>query len=360
MDDSYQKFRVDRIVIESWNTKSYFLVPSDGSATKPYTPGQHLLLRLSVDLEDPQLKILRFYTLSDCYRAGEAYRITVKHETAPEEHLPSGAGSTYLHSHISVGDQIEAKGPMGDFTLNTDDSSPIVLIAAGIGITPILAMAQAMAAHASNQRSIHIFIGMTNGKHYPFKEELAELAKNAPTIRLHISYSQPTGDDVVGVDYHEQGRLSVDTLKRALPDSHQQYYICGPSSMMDDLTNGLADWGVGENQMFTESFGPSTATKSVASEQADTSQTGDDPATVSFSKSNQSIQWDARYNNLLEFAEANGISINAGCLYGDCGICITNLQAGEVNYNHPTEIIPEVGSCLPCSCKPKGSISLNA
>ena len=366
MKDSYQDLRVERIVDESWNTKSFYLRPADGSAIETYAPGQHLLFSLPVDPAEPDLKMMRFYTLSDCYRSAGAYRITVKHEVGREAAAPDGAGSTYLHQHVKVGDSLQAKGPMGDFTLEAADEGGVVLIGGGIGITPILAMAQAIAAEGNSYREVRVFLGMRNREDHPFKDEFAALVRDFPPIQLNVCYDESTAADVQGSDYDYAERVSVDLFKRVLSHNRYDYYICGPRPMMDALTGDLAAWGVAEAQIFTESFGPATASHLIEQSEADgaaaagAEDAASDVIEVSFARNGVTHTWDPRYKCLLEFAEAKGVSISAGCLYGDCGTCMTPLKQGAVGYNHPTEITPDEGCCLPCSCKPTSSITLEA
>jgi ferredoxin-NADP reductase len=365
MSDNYKSLRVERIVEESWNTKSFYLCPADGSPIEAYAPGQHLLFSLPVDIAEPDLKMMRFYTLSDCYRSGGAYRITVKHEVARDATAPDGLGSSYLHAHITEGDTVQAKGPMGDFTLDASGDDPVVLIAGGIGITPIIAMAQAIAAAGNQEREVHVFLGMRNREDHPFKDEFAALTRNSPSIQLNVCYDDLTAADVLGSDYDFAERVSVDLLKTVLPNNRYNYYICGPLPMMDALTGDLATWGVAEGQIFTESFGPATASHLIEQSEAGSAAGGkgdaaSDVIEVNFSRNGVTHTWDSRYKSLLEFAEAKGVAISAGCLYGDCGTCMTSLKAGAVEYNHPTEITPDDGCCLPCSCKPTTSITLEA
>ncbi len=362
--DTFEAFKVERIVEESWNTKSFYLRPDNGAGLPPYQPGQHLLFKLPSDPEDPAHTILRFYTLSDCFRSkGGTCRISVKREAPPPStpDAPEGQGSAYLHDMVKVGDVLMAKGPTGDFVLDPLDEAPLVLIGGGIGITPILAMAHAVAEAANSFREVRVFLGMRNAEDHPFKEEFAQLGKDFPSIQLTVCYDESTPDDIPGVDFDYAERVSVDLLKRTLPHKHYQFYICGPRPMMDALTGGLAEWGVGPDAIFTESFGPATASSLLSQQTSASAQSTDDDAIeVTFAKTGQTHPWDTRYRSLLEFAEAKGVSISAGCLYGDCGTCLTPLKSGAVRYNHPTEIVPDAGFCLPCSCQPAKSVSIDA
>jgi uncharacterized protein len=362
--DIYQELRVMRIVDESWNTKSFYLRPADGSAIKEYQPGQHLLFSLPVDPADKEMKIMRFYTLSDSYNPGGCYRISIKHEAAPKKisGAPDGAGSNYFHKHIKEGDTIIAKGPIGEFILDPKGGDPVVLVAGGIGITPILAMAKSIAASGNSERDVWMFLGMRNGKDHPFKKELSDMVRDFPSIKLNICYDEAGEGDVLVNDYHYAERVSVDLFKCLLPHKNYKYYICGPRPMMDSITSGLKEWGVPDADVLTESFGPATATNLINKDKiaCKGKENSSNLIEVTFTKSGHTYAWDSRYKCLLEFAEAKGVSINAGCLYGDCGTCMTGLRSGKINYNHQTEIVPDEGTCLPCSCMPATSIALEA
>lgn len=359
--ETYLDLRVERITQETWNTKSFHLVPADGSAIAPYLPGQHLLFRLPVAGAGHERKLLRFYTLSDCYRPGGAYRISVKLEAPPANaaDAPAGEGSSFLHTAVNVGDLLSAKGPVGDFVLDPLAAQPLVLVAGGIGITPILAMMHGIAEARNSGREVHVFLGMRTKSDHAFKTECEALAQRCPSLRLTVCYDEATEADLPGQDYTYAERVSLDLLQRLLPHRIYQYYICGPRPMMDSLTHGLRDWGVADADVFTESFGPATATKLIAAEEPK-AEVGPAGIEVTFAKSGKTCTWDPAFNCLLEFAEAQGISLSAGCLYGDCGTCMTTLPSGSVRYNHATGIEPDAGSCLPCSCKPAESIVIDA
>ena len=175
---------------------------------------------------------------------------------------------------------------------------------------------------------------------------------------MSICYDEPRPEDTLGVDYDRAGRVDRDWLAQVLPTWQMDYYICGPTPMMDAVVGTLQAAGVTPASIHTESFGPASTAHRAADAPTDT--TPDAAATVCFARSGKKVPWDAGYESLLQFAEDHGVPISAGCLYGDCATCMTGLLEGEVTYNHPTAVSPDSSACLPCSCRPKGSITLDA
>lgn len=352
----YRKFTVDRIVPETASAKSFYLIPHDGKPLASYHPGQHLLFRLT--LPGHKHPLLRFYTLSDCFH-NLHYRITVKKESPPIDHpgAPSGLGSSYLHDVVKVGDILEAKAPAGDFFLDMQHSHPVVFIAGGIGVTPLHSMLNAVVQHQPS-RIVYFLFALRNGGDHVFKQHLRAITDRHPNIHMLVCYDEARSDDIPGIDYDHAGRVDIALLQRFLPKLDLPYYLCGPNPMMVAITQALQQAGVAASQIHTESFGPaSTAYRDVnADEHAQATQ----PLTIKFAKSHKSIAWEEDCESILQLAQSHDIPIDAGCLFGDCATCMTRLLEGDVQYNHPTAVTADPGTCLPCSCKPKTSITLDA
>jgi len=358
MADGYCSLVVKRIEVESDSAKSYYLADPYGKLLAPYRPGQHLQFR--VLLPDRPRPVARFYTLSDCAN-GEYYRLTIKKELSPRDQpdAPPGAVSHFFHDQLEVGNVLEAKPPSGDFYLDLDQNHPVVLIAGGIGVTPLLSMVNAVVKHQPD-RVVYFLYAVRYGGDHAFKDHLREIAAAHPNIHLHVCYDGPREHDVVGVDYDWAGRIDLGALTNCLPSLQMDYYLCGPGPMMDAVVALLQDQGVASQQIHTESFGPaSTAYRGVEGDQESRDVDVDATAMVCFARSGKSVPWDAGYESLLQFAEDQGVPISAGCLYGDCATCMTGLLSGEVQYNHATAVQPETSACLPCSCRPMGSITLD-
>jgi ferredoxin-NADP reductase len=359
MSSSYRKFIVDRIVPESVSAKSFYLVPADGGSLAPHAPGQHLPLRLTIPGQSRLVH--RSYTLSDCEN-GQCYRLTIKKEPPPlhQPDAPGGVSSTYFNDIVRTGDAIEAKPPAGNFFLDLQQNHPVVLIAGGIGVTPLLSMMNAIARHQPN-RPAWLFFSLRHGRDHVFKQHIQSLIRAHPSIRHHIFYSQPKPEDRPGVDYHHARRIDVPFLATMLPTLQMEYYICGPDGMMKSVIEGLTGAGVAKEQIRTESFGASSAASpQIPTNPPATLAPPSVACTITFQKSGKVIPWNAQAESVLQLAEQHGVEIDSGCRYGDCGTCLTPLLKGQVTYNHPTTAKPDPGTCLPCSCQPDGAIVIDA
>ena len=220
----------------------------------------------------------------------------------------------------------------------------MVLIAGGIGITPILAMAKACIQKRPGRR-IHLFLSFRDPTQQVFKKEVQELLDAGSNIECTTFF---TGSSDV-----PSGRLSVDELKKMLPDLNREFYICGPGGMMKDMVDGLASAGVPSERIHTESFNQGRQQDgafAASSEQHE----------VTFTRSDKTVAWDSEYRNLLEFGESNGIRMEAGCMFGECGACAAKIIKGDVVYNYKTATTPKPGYCLPCSCRPGTTLSIEA
>jgi ferredoxin len=174
-----------------------------------------------------------------------------------------------------------------------------------------------------------------------------------------VCFSDPQAEDVAGRDYQHHGRVDVNLLRMQLPIKPYHFYICGPSPMMESLVPALEDWGVRDSLIHFEAFGPASIKRRniVATAPCD-ARTGD--LVVTFAQSGKKLAWPTASSNLLEFAEASGVSVNSGCRAGGCGSCQTTILSGEVSYHQPPDFDPEPGTCLLCVCTPKTSLTLEA
>lgn len=352
---SYRKFVIDSIVRESETAKSFYMVPADGGPLMPYLPGQHLPLRLQIPGHTPPLT--RCYTLSDCYR-GTHYRLTIKREDAPAHlpKVPSGLSSSYFHDHLRKGDIVEARIPSGSFYLEIEKQNPVVMIAGGIGITPIMSMLNAVDL-SGKPREIHVVFALQHGGHHVFRERLQELRSVHQNIHVLILYEHPRCQDRLGSDFDAVGRVDKDLLQRFVPSLRMEYYVCGPPGMMQAVLGVLRSAGVPDVDIHTESFGPARASYPKESSENEGSA---ERLEVRFLRSGITAEWTHSEGTLLDLAEKQGVEIPAGCRYGDCSTCLTSLVSGRVVYLHATGVTPEPGTCLPCSCRPETAIELDA
>ncbi len=362
--EGFRDFRVARKVFEDESREvcSFHLVPVDGQPLPGFRPGQFLTFRL--DVADPSTggvkKTVRCYSLSD--RPGlDHYRISVKRVPAPKgsADLPPGLLSNHLHDHVIEGDVLPVRAPSGHFFLDPG-SGPVVLIAGGIGITPMLSMLNASLENGDS-REIWLFYGLRNGAEHVMKTHLEALAEKHPNFHLRVCYSRPLPGDGKGTDYQNEGHVDIALLRLTLSLKPYHFYICGSPAMMESLVPALDEWGVPDQNIHYEAFGPASLARP-SRRQPEKTEAG--PAaqsiTVTFSKSGKSLTWDENAASLLDFAEENGIEVASGCRAGGCGSCQVAIEEGEVDYNQAPDFDPDPGSCLLCISRPRHDLTLSA
>jgi ferredoxin-NADP reductase/predicted pyridoxine 5'-phosphate oxidase superfamily flavin-nucleotide-binding protein len=242
--ESVRSLRLVEKIRESDDVTSFVFEARDGGALPDFEAGQHLPIELEVPgLEEP---VGRTYSLSG--RPGhDRYRISVKRE-------PKGVASSHLHDRVEPGEIIEARKPAGDFVLPCS-GCPVVLVSAGIGVTPMVSMLSALASEGGD-RPVWFVHGARNGSHHPLAREVRELAARRPGIRVHVAYSQPRTDDEFEVDYDSEGRVDGALLAGLVGEQGAHYLMCGPVRFMADVQTALEGRGVPSDHIHTESFGP--------------------------------------------------------------------------------------------------------
>jgi len=359
--EDLREFLVERRVSENMDGSicSLYLVPADGKPLPPYRPGQFLTFKLPVEnqIAGETKDVIRCYSLSDS-PSPDRYRITVKRVITPADRpeLPPGLSSNYLHGQVQQGDRLLVKAPSGHFHLTDGDSLPIVLIGGGIGITPMLSILNTL-CDRNNDREIWLFYGVRNGDEQIMEEHLKRLASEMENLHVYLCYSSPKPNDQKGVDYQHRGRVDIALLRSTLKLARYQFYVCGPRSMMEDMIPGLEDWGVANEDIYYESFGPATLNRPDRKTLSSGVISGSE-ITVSFSNSGIQASWDANATSLLEFAEDHGVPVESGCRAGSCGSCQTPLDAGEVEYSQHADAEVQPGHCLLCISTPKNHITL--
>ncbi|MCC7073247.1 MAG: 2Fe-2S iron-sulfur cluster binding domain-containing protein [Deltaproteobacteria bacterium] len=352
----WREFRVERRdFADAAHTQcSFFLTPVDSAPLAAFEPGQFLTFQLPVA---ENRRIIRCYSLSD-RPAPNHFRVTVKRVLAPSDRpdLPAGEGSRYFHEQLKAGDTVQVRAPAGRFVAVDDPRSPVVLLAGGIGITPLLCMLRS-GLLAEPARQVHLFYGVRNGGELAFRDELLELVRLHANFHLHLSFSKPTAQDLLDRDYQHAGHIDVDLLRRTLPSGRHRFYVCGPPTMLASLLAGLAAWGVPPDDVHHEAFGPASlqAVPGHASAPVSSSAVG---LEVVFSRSERTLVWDGAEANLLEFAERHGIPVESGCRSGSCGSCEVGLASGSVRYAEPPEREIRPGSCLLCVATPTTPLKL--
>lgn len=353
-----RKYRIDRKVPEGGGICSFYLKPHDGKGHPPFEPGQYLTFQLKIPGKDKP--VIRCYSLSDSPLQRDYYRVSIKKVPPPRDRpdLPPGLSSNFFHDQLQEGDILDVKAPSGKFFMDQTKHTPVVLIGGGVGLTPVMSMVNSIVLSGS-KRETHFFYGVRNSKEHVMKEHLEQLARDHENIHLHVCYSDPEEGDEEGRDYQHAERVSVDLFKRALPSNNYDFYICGPPPMMESLVRDLDEWGVPEANVHFEAFGPASVKKAKPKPAEDAAAAPAEAIEVEFAKSGKKVAWDASFDSLLEFGEAQGIAMDSGCRAGNCGTCITAVKSGDVKYVEEPGSAPEAGSCLVCVSVPKGNLVLD-
>jgi ferredoxin-NADP reductase/MOSC domain-containing protein YiiM/ferredoxin len=348
----FRRLAVTRIQRECDSVISIRLEDPDGAALPPARPGQYLTVRVAPD--DGQRPLLRNYSLCGPADAGY-YRIAVKQE-------PHGAASGYLHSKLSVGDQLEIGAPRGTFILD-EAEAPVLLISAGIGATPVLAMLNTLAEEHSG-REIWWLHGARSRRDQSFGAEVRDLLGSLAKVHAHVWYSRPEPDDVKGRDFDSVGRLTSSELAELDPPRDAEAYLCGPAPFMDDISAGLAAMGIDVSHIHTEPFGPAPGltpgikATPTRKPHPPPGEPGKGP-TIEFARSDLAIPWSDDYSSLLELAEACDVPVRWSCRTGVCHNCETTLIAGDLDYNPDPVEPPADGSALICCSQPCDDVVLD-
>ncbi|MFJ1299096.1 pyridoxamine 5'-phosphate oxidase family protein [Pseudomonadota bacterium AL_CKDN230030165-1A_HGKHYDSX7] len=335
---------VTRIVEESASIRSFYLAPADGLALLPHEAGQHLPIRVTPP--GAETPLIRTYTLSLAPSDG-AYRISVKRE---------GAVSRHLHDHVRVGDVIEARAPAGGFTVDAREPRPVVLLAGGVGITPMLAMLRHIVYEGLRKQRVRPTVLIQAARSLaerPFDAELAELVAAAKgAVRLVRVLSDTTGAEA-GRDYDAAGRVDTGLLTRFLAFNDYDFYLCGPSGFTQSLYDGLRGFGIADGRIHAEAFGPSGLVRSLdpgAAAAPVRAAPATQPVPVAFLESLKEARWTPESGTLLELAEARGLSPEFSCRSGSCGTCRTRLIEGAVTYiKEPTAAVADNEVLICCA-----------
>jgi MOSC domain-containing protein YiiM/ferredoxin-NADP reductase len=338
---------------ESADVLSVTMQASDGRPLPPALPGQYVVLRLKPDAGASPL--FRSYSLSGA-ASKERYRISVKIE-------PHGAAGTYLREHLRVSDVLEVSSPRGSFILKAGDR-PVMLLSAGIGATPVLAMLHALAAERSMRRVLWLHVSR-DGEHQPFADEVRRLMPELAHGRSLVLFSKPGPRDEIGRNFDTAGRLSRPTLDRINPSRDSEVYLCGPNGFMADMRNLLASFGVAPERIYAEIFnggesltpgivGAAVRTPHLPADDADTG------PLVSFARSGVAAHWNpASYQSILELAEACDVPVRWSCRTGVCHNCESGLVSGTIAYRPEPLDQPADGNLLICCSQPSGDLVLD-
>src|SRR5262245_14059858 len=348
----FRPLRVVDVTSESASIFSFRLAAADGAALPPALPGQFLTVRLAP--EAGAAPLVRSYSLSGLPGDRE-YRISVKREA-------HGTASTYLHTRVHAGDTLDVAAPRGSFTLRAGDT-PILLLSAGVGATPVLAMLHQLVAERST-RDVWWLHGARDHSEHPFVAEVRTLIAALPGGHSHVWYSRPAPGDVAGRDYETAGRLSTGLFTELGVPRDADAYLCGPAAFMQALTTALVAFGLDRARIRTEIFGagpaltPGVVGAAVRAPHLPEGPPGTGPS-VSFARSGITTRWDARFGSLLELAEACDVPTRWSCRTGVCHNCESGLLAGAVVYSPEPVDPPADGNLLICCSQPRGDVILD-
>ena len=346
--DRHRTLTLAAIEPESELVISYWLAAPAGAALPAPIAGQYL--PVAVDVPGHGV-LLRTYTIS-AYDAGR-YRLSVKRERLPAQ--PPGRVSNHVHEHWAAGDLVSAGVPQGRFVLDMTSNRSIVLLAGGIGITPLLAMLRELALHKSS-RKIVLIMGMRHHRDHPFRNEVAELARRMPNLIVHVRYSEQSADAPDGLTPDSFGLVDRVLLRELVPGPDVDVYLCGPGPFMNSMDQALAALGVADERVRYESFGPATIER--RRKRAPALTPAPSPM-VSFAKSGVTAPFEPRALNLLEFAEDLGLNPPFNCRSGNCGACATRKLSGSIRYAEEPIAVVADDEVLICCALPAGPVSLD-
>ncbi len=337
---------------------SFYLFPCDKQPIPTFRPGQFLCFEFP--LRGSLHPAIRCYSISSSPTERRFYRITVK-RVGPPDHAPAsvphGMISNFLHDRFAQGSVLDAYAPSGSFLLNQNSARPIVLIAGGVGFTPLIGMLSWLIA-TNARREIWLFYGVRNRAEHAMYDDLKVLAKTRANFKAVTFYSQPSHSCRKGIDYDVEGHVSVAVMKRLLKSSNYEFYVCGPSSMMETVTRDLQSWGVPRDDIKLEAFASDSLVNSAANEGNATADHAK-PRRVHFARSKKTVSWTPSTKSLLELAEASGIKPRFGCRSGNCGTCSSGIKDGQIGYIRKPGVEPAAGSCLICIARPRGDVVID-
>ena len=323
--NTWRAARIAKIVDESSVIRSFYFDAADGAPLAQFLPGQFLTLRVAPNGADTPMT--RTYTVSSA--PGEAYyRISVKRE-------PGGVVSNHLHDCLQTGDVIELKAPRGVFTLDAAESRPAVLLAGGVGITPMIAMAQHVfqeGQRTRHTRSLTILHSAQTTDQRAFSTDFRRLERQSEgAIRYFSLIDQPGEGETLGADFDGAGYITEDVLRQVLSLDDYDFYLCGPPGFMQGLYDALRRLGVRDIRINAEAFGPASLKRQTDTPAVATLNEADN-VIVKFTKSKFEQPWTKGDVTLLETAEAHGLTPDFGCRTGTCGSCAVRMSKGSVVY----------------------------
>ena len=342
------QLQVASIVSETPSVKTFRLLPSSNDRFLPFTfvPGQFLNVAFWIG----GARMNRSYSISSSPTEREYVELTVQRE-------PRGAVSRHIVDLLKVGDQIEAGGPVGRFTFTGTEADSIVLIAGGVGITPLMSIIRYL-SERSWAGDIFFIYACRAPADFIFASEVAALRRVNPKLHVAVMMERPEGTDWKG----PRGRISKELLTETISDlASRRIHLCGPLPMMDSIKAILAELGVPPDQVKTELFGATKPTLAAAGTTAKPTAPATGPL-VTFLKNNKSARIHID-QTVLELSEELAIGIEFSCRIGTCGVCKVKMTSGEVEMAVEDALDPDDkanGIILACQAKPKIDIAVEA
>ncbi|BCH31370.1 hypothetical protein MesoLjLc_33000 [Mesorhizobium sp. L-8-10] len=326
---------------ESPDVMSFVLKPRDGAPVGDAAPGQYVTVSLPHD--DQPMPRRRCYSIS-AVPDEQSLRISVRR-------VGDEGVSALLHDKVEIGDEVLLGPPAGKFVFDSAPFRPVALISAGVGITPLLPMAEYLAREATG-RDVWFIHAARNARHHLFEEEAHRIADANPGIRLLTAYSRPEIGDVC----HHEGRLDAEALAVHVPISNADFYICGPDAFMASLSQGLIGLGAAPDSIRMEAFeqkgeGPGFGLSGALADR--------EPCTVTFARSGKQATWKPESGSLLDLALANGIEVQYSCRSGECQSCTQHIVSGGASYPAGEEPFLARGQVLLCQAIPGSDIVLD-
>ena len=325
--------------------RAFDLSPVGGPPLAGYRAGQHVRVRVG----GPERPWVRAWSLSDYADQPGRYRISVKRSIRP-------AASAHMHDAVAIGSVVEVSAPAGSFQLDRTSNHPTILISAGIGMTPLLAMLKSYAGLGPGAPPLHWIHVTRNTATYAHRDEVDDLLQGRPNLRRHVRFTDPLVTDRPGVDYDAPGRLTPDALRATiavyrypifgreveLPGAAAEFYVCGPAPFEADIRTMLTSMGASPNAIRSESFGVAMGA-------------GGAPARIRFAHSGIEADWTPGAS-VLETAEEAGVVAPHDCRTGVCHECAVAILDGSVGYPREPLRAPEPGMALLCCSRPTSRV----
>ena len=332
--------KINSVVNKIPEVASLQLSALDGEILPGFQPGQHLTLHFMIQ----GTPVSRAYSISSSSRDTRSIRVSVKRLKTD---VYDGIVSNFIHDNLKAADEVTAEAPAGSFRIPLSADFPVVLIAAGIGITPFMSFLES--ANPASMPQTTLLYGNRDGRHHAFRRNIALLEARLDRLTVVNYYSRPSLEDYAQDCFDRQGRIDASTVDAGLVAARARFYLCGPPDMISEVRAGLIARGVPKFEIFSESFHLPT--------KPSTFNAG--PFQIELLRSNKKMVWDGASENLLRFTEGFGVAMSSGCRTGQCENCLVKVVSGDVEHSIDVEL-QDPGTCLTCCAVPLSDLVLDA